>query len=169
MRRQPWVFARTLIPARTLRGRGRRLTRLGSRPLGQVLFADPKVRRDPVEIARIVAGQRMHQRAFAGFAEPPARFGDAVRYSGSTVATHCWCARFSYPLCRYLRLLSTGLDSSMNIEHFEDRLREYGMLMRLHRPSVFICCCGQPCGRCGWRATANRRAAPCSFSCWAWC
>jgi chorismate--pyruvate lyase len=36
-----------------------------------VLFADPKVRRDPVEIARIVAGQRMHQRAFAGFAEPP--------------------------------------------------------------------------------------------------
>ncbi|MEZ5575951.1 MAG: chorismate lyase [Candidatus Competibacteraceae bacterium] len=68
---QPWVFARTLIPARTLRGQGRRLTRLGSRPLGQVLFADPKVRRGPVEIARIVAGQRMHQRAFAGFAEPP--------------------------------------------------------------------------------------------------
>ena len=68
---QPWVFARTLIPAATLRGRGRRLTRLGSRPLGQVLFADPKVHRGPVEIAPIVAGQRLHQHAFAGFAEPP--------------------------------------------------------------------------------------------------
>jgi chorismate--pyruvate lyase len=68
---QPWVFARTLIPAATLRGRGRRLTQLGSRPLGEVLFSDPGVRRGPVEIARIVTGQRLHQCAFAGFAEPP--------------------------------------------------------------------------------------------------
>lgn len=63
---RPWVFARTLIPARTLRGRGRRLTRLGTRPLGQALFADPGVRRGPVEIARIVAGQRLCRQAFAG-------------------------------------------------------------------------------------------------------
>ena len=68
---RPWVFARTLIPARTLRGRGRRLTQLGAKPLGAVLFADPRVRRGPVEIARIAAGQRLHRRAFAGFAEPP--------------------------------------------------------------------------------------------------
>ena len=68
---RPWVFARSLIPARTLRGRGRRLTQLGTRPLGQVLFTDPGVRRGPVEIARIVAGQRLHQQAFAGLAEPP--------------------------------------------------------------------------------------------------
>ena len=68
---RPWVFARTLIPARTLRGRGRRLTRLGAKPLGAVLFADPGVRRGPVEIARIATGQRLHRRAFADFAEPP--------------------------------------------------------------------------------------------------
>ncbi|HCB12077.1 MAG TPA: chorismate lyase [Gammaproteobacteria bacterium] len=68
---QAWVFARTLIPAATLRGRGRRLTQLGSRPLGEVLFSDPGVQRSPVEIARIIAGQRLHQCAFAGFAEPP--------------------------------------------------------------------------------------------------
>lgn len=67
---QPWVFARTLIPAATLRGRGRCLTRLGNRPLGEVLFTDPQVRRGPVEVARIVAGQRLHQRAFADFVEP---------------------------------------------------------------------------------------------------
>ncbi|TVR64090.1 MAG: chorismate lyase [Candidatus Competibacteraceae bacterium] len=68
---RPWVFARTLIPAPTLNGRGRRLTRLGSRPLGEVLFADPGVRRGPVEIARIAAGQALHHRAFTGFSEPP--------------------------------------------------------------------------------------------------
>jgi chorismate--pyruvate lyase len=68
---QAWVFARTLIPTATLRGRGRRLTQLGSRPLGEVLFTDPDVRRGPVEIARIGVGQRLHQRAFAGFAESP--------------------------------------------------------------------------------------------------
>ncbi|HRX71182.1 MAG: chorismate lyase [Candidatus Competibacteraceae bacterium] len=68
---QPWVFARTLIPAATLRGRGRRLTQLGNRPLGEVLFSDPGVQRGPVEIARIITGQRLHQCAFAGFAEPP--------------------------------------------------------------------------------------------------
>lgn len=67
---QPWVFARTLIPAQTLRGRGRRLTQLGTRPLGEVLFTDPEVRRGPVEIARILSGQRLHQRAFTGLFEP---------------------------------------------------------------------------------------------------
>ena len=69
---QPWVFARTLIPARTLRGRGRRLTLLGTRPLGQALSADPHIRPSPVEIARIAAGQRLHQRALTHLAEPPA-------------------------------------------------------------------------------------------------
>ena len=69
---QPWVFARTLIPASTLSGRGRRLTRLGTRPLGEVLFADPGVCRGPVEVACITVGQALHHRAFAGFAEPAA-------------------------------------------------------------------------------------------------
>lgn len=68
---QPWVFARTLIPSRTLRGRGRRLTRLGIRPLGEVLFTDPNVRRDSVEMARIAFGHCLHQRAFTDLAESP--------------------------------------------------------------------------------------------------
>lgn len=68
---QPWVFARTLIPPTTLRGRGRRLIHLGNRPLGQVLFADPRIRRGPVEIARLVVGQKLHRRAFIGLVEPP--------------------------------------------------------------------------------------------------
>ena len=67
---RPWVFARTVIPAGTLRGRGRRLTCLGTRPLGEALFTDPGVRRGPLEVARIAASQQLHQRAVAGCAEP---------------------------------------------------------------------------------------------------
>ena len=49
----PWVFARTVIPLRSLRGRQRRLGRLGTRPLGAVLFADRSMRRDELELARL--------------------------------------------------------------------------------------------------------------------
>jgi len=59
----PWVFARTVIPVRTLRGRQRRLARLGSRPLGAALFADPRLERGEVEIARLVPGDGLYLRA----------------------------------------------------------------------------------------------------------
>lgn len=52
---QPWVFARTLIPAASLQGRVRALTRLGTKPLGAVLFSDPQVRRGPIAVARLRA------------------------------------------------------------------------------------------------------------------
>lgn len=52
---EPWVFARTLIPATSLQGRMRALTRLGSRPLGAVLFSDPQVRRGPIAVSRLRA------------------------------------------------------------------------------------------------------------------
>ena len=68
---QPWVFARTLIPQRSMQGRCRYLTRLGTRPLGEVLFSDPLLRRGQVQVARIAASQRLHRRAFAGLPEPP--------------------------------------------------------------------------------------------------
>jgi chorismate--pyruvate lyase len=51
----PWVFARTLIPAGSLKGAARRLTMLGTRPLGEVLFADPGMLRGVTEMARITA------------------------------------------------------------------------------------------------------------------
>ena len=50
---RPWVFARTVIPVRSLRGAQRRLAHLGSKPLGAALFADPHVRRGEVEVAHI--------------------------------------------------------------------------------------------------------------------
>lgn len=60
---QPWVFARTVIPRTTLTGPRRHLTRLRSRPLGAVLFADPTMKRGPVEIARFAPGDRLYPRA----------------------------------------------------------------------------------------------------------
>lgn len=68
---QPWVFARTVIPVSTLRGRGQRLSRLGSRPLGAVLFADPSISRGDVEVACIHPGQAMFRRATGLLKEKP--------------------------------------------------------------------------------------------------
>jgi chorismate--pyruvate lyase len=63
---QPWVYARTVIPGRSMRGRLRRLARLGNRPLGAVLFADPGMRRGGVELACILPGEALHSAANAG-------------------------------------------------------------------------------------------------------
>lgn len=49
----PWVFARTLIPATSLRGAARRLAHLGNRPLGALLFSDPSTHRIAIEVARL--------------------------------------------------------------------------------------------------------------------
>jgi chorismate--pyruvate lyase len=68
---QPWVFARTVIPPATLHGRCRRLMRLGSRPLGEVLFTDPSIQRAEVQIACIAAPQRLHRLAFGTLSASP--------------------------------------------------------------------------------------------------
>lgn len=49
----PWVFARTLIPATSLKGSARRLTQLGEKPLGAVLFSDPMIIRGITQMARL--------------------------------------------------------------------------------------------------------------------
>ena len=57
------MFARTLIPLHSLRGPAQALTRLGRRPLGEVLFSDPTTRRLTVQVARInqQLGERMER------------------------------------------------------------------------------------------------------------
>ena len=68
---RPWVFARTVIPRASLIGPNRRLTRLGSRPLGAALFADPTLERCAVEIARLVPGNELFQLAVQGISTIP--------------------------------------------------------------------------------------------------
>ena len=62
----PWVFARTVIPLATLRGRQKRLRYLGEKPLGAYLFADPRMRRASLEVAHIEPGQILFRRAASG-------------------------------------------------------------------------------------------------------
>jgi chorismate lyase len=56
----PLVFARTVIPFSSLRGRTRSLAGLGSRPLGAMLFQDPTTRRETVQYAKIRPGQGLY-------------------------------------------------------------------------------------------------------------
>lgn len=50
---RPLVFARSVLPRASLRGAWRDLGRLGSRPLGAVLFADRKVSRAPLAFCKL--------------------------------------------------------------------------------------------------------------------
>ena len=48
---QPWVFARSVIPAATLDGPLRHLRRLNQRSLGALIFRHPKLGRSPFQLA----------------------------------------------------------------------------------------------------------------------
>jgi chorismate--pyruvate lyase len=60
---RPWIYARTVIPVTSLRGRLQRLAKLGTRPLGGVLFADPGMQRGIVELACIRRGEALFRAA----------------------------------------------------------------------------------------------------------
>jgi len=60
-----------VIPVRTLTGPRRRLSRLGKKPLGAVLFADPSMLRSGIEIAKLSAGQPLFARATATLSPLP--------------------------------------------------------------------------------------------------
>lgn len=50
-RGQPWIYARSILPLTTLTGRLRKLKQLSNQPLGELLFKDPSMRREPVQFA----------------------------------------------------------------------------------------------------------------------
>jgi chorismate--pyruvate lyase len=60
---QPLVYARSLIPATTLRGPLRRLQRLGKQPLGALLFGRYPLVRGPIEIAPLTSNSRLARQA----------------------------------------------------------------------------------------------------------
>ncbi|MEX0899332.1 MAG: chorismate lyase [Gammaproteobacteria bacterium] len=45
-----WISARSVLPRSTLAGAGRSLASLGTRPLGDALFAHPAMTRGPIEV-----------------------------------------------------------------------------------------------------------------------
>lgn len=52
---QPWVYARSVIPSRSLRGDLRRLRKLRNSSLGALLFRYPQLQRTPFELASVDA------------------------------------------------------------------------------------------------------------------
>ncbi len=58
---RPLIFARSIIPSHTLRGTSRRLSRLGSRPLADILFTDSSVQREEMEFTVLRPGHVLHE------------------------------------------------------------------------------------------------------------
>ena len=67
---RPLVYARSVIPGRSLRGPLRRLRRLGRQPLGALLFGRYPVARGAIEVAALDAGSRLGARAGQWGARP---------------------------------------------------------------------------------------------------
>ncbi len=49
------VYARSVIPLRSLKGKQRRLAHLGEQPLGAFLFADPQLQRSRIDVLPLAA------------------------------------------------------------------------------------------------------------------
>jgi chorismate--pyruvate lyase len=62
----PVVFAHSVARRGDLRRAWRALSRLGTRPLGAALFADPRVRRQPLRFRELRARDELTARALAG-------------------------------------------------------------------------------------------------------
>jgi len=67
----PLVFAHTVLAADGLRGAWRSIARLGTRPLGAALFADPRVARYPLHQKKLPRQHPLHRRAAALLRHPP--------------------------------------------------------------------------------------------------
>ncbi|MFZ9642833.1 MAG: chorismate--pyruvate lyase family protein [Candidatus Methylopumilus sp.] len=60
---QPLVFAHSVLPDNSLRGVWLGLSRLGNRPLGAALFADPRVTRTPLQYKKLNKHHALYRQA----------------------------------------------------------------------------------------------------------
>lgn len=67
---RPLVFAHTVIPLASVRGKYRHLLQLGTRPLGAALFGDSKIVRGPVELTCLHQDDRLWDKAVADIEAP---------------------------------------------------------------------------------------------------
>ncbi len=68
---QPVVFAHSVLPKTSLRGAWIGLGRLGNKPLGATLFANPKVKRTPLEYKKLPRQHPISMRVAAHMATNP--------------------------------------------------------------------------------------------------
>ena len=69
---KPVVFAHTVLDPGDLRGAWRSVARLGNRPLGAALFADPRIARYPLRQRKIAHHHELHRRLRAFVPRVPA-------------------------------------------------------------------------------------------------
>jgi chorismate--pyruvate lyase len=70
---RPLVFAHSVVSRTGLRGAWQSLGRLGNRPLGAALFANPRVRRMPLQFRKLDPQHELFRRAARVLAERPRR------------------------------------------------------------------------------------------------
>ncbi|MFS1523662.1 chorismate--pyruvate lyase family protein [Microbulbifer sp. 2304DJ12-6] len=58
-RGHPWVYARSVLPLRSLQGKSRNLRSLDNRPLGELLFSEPGMRRSDIEFNHLQRNPRL--------------------------------------------------------------------------------------------------------------
>jgi chorismate lyase len=63
---QRLVYARTVIPRKTLKGKNQKLTRLGTKPLGKILFNDNTTYRTNMRYAKIPVNCELHKETTKG-------------------------------------------------------------------------------------------------------
>jgi len=68
----PLVFAHSVLPAASLHGNWQALGRMGDRPLGAALFANPRVRRTPLHFKKLNRRHELYRLACAALPNPPA-------------------------------------------------------------------------------------------------
>lgn len=66
------VYARSVVPLKTLGGKRGRLLCLGERPLGGFLFASPSIRRGPTQLANLRPGNVIYTQATRSLDSPAA-------------------------------------------------------------------------------------------------
>ncbi len=67
----PAVFAHSVLPRASLRGKWRGLGRLGTRPLGATLFADARIARTRLEFRKLTRTHPLYRKAVAGMSPAP--------------------------------------------------------------------------------------------------
>ena len=68
---RPVVFAHSVLPRTSLRGPWNGLGRLGNKPLGATLFANPKVKRTPLEYKKLSRQHPISMRVAEHLAQTP--------------------------------------------------------------------------------------------------
>ena len=68
---QAVVFAHSVLPKKSLRGDWNGLGKLGNKPLGATLFANPKVMRTPLRFKKLTANHALYQQAIQHSPQKP--------------------------------------------------------------------------------------------------